>query len=1250
MSEFPSELLAVPQPLIGFHGLDLNNTVHKSIFDSFNNRVDRPTIQYKIIPFNYECPTKKPKRQSFEWYNPKHIMKKNWMLKYLHVLPSLIVVCVELEWKDPSWSEKQLNCSTIIQQLKTKFQDRLTKIALVLIQKTSTFLGTDDLIATERSSALANVCEINAKQLFVLPVNDQHLLGYTIRLESAFLELSQTFYIQLLKNYRSHQTNSSHQTLKVRHQFKMGFLCELRLDFPTALKYYTQAYANLEDIRIVDTNCLEIKTVAGFLNYKMCKLMFKLNLPRDSITQFKAHIEKYKTRTGFKELLFEHHSWMSIQFQCFAELFADAVKNGLAALQTQHPGIYYLKAAEYLYKRRDTFNQINGLPTTPIDDMSAGQFSTLYSDYFGVRNFANKNSETGNDQQIIMLVQEMEAKFNYSSGIINLLGQAMSQFKVYRCGRVRKKCAVMMADEYFKSGEYTKALTLYSLMLSDYRQEKWFVIFTDILMKTIQSAILASSVNDFVTSSVEALSPSIEIGKIERQNILENLWKVFNNSAPTYHNQIAPEIKQNWEAVLETHRSPITVEIDDIPNFIDCKATFEKNQVRLNEAVVVQLFVRSNTDVPVKVRSLAVCLMTNSGSNHRYLAKRGYEYEFNHATKSQNLLNEFKAEDFILESGKCFKFELEVNPREFVENVEVGITCVEITMGTEKNYAVLALRKSLNQVKYFQRYDIHSDFLEKLNIIKTCYVIPTFQLTSQSIHNQPMLINEYYKITINLSNNHEGDLNRVTITISLPTNLANKVYLLADQPSALSKLSSRIQIDVGTMKAHSNASKTFFITSLIEGSIELKQSLCYEIEDKTAVDDSSTFTQLSSPSETAKNIEKCFADKDDQHEIFVEYLDNNVVRKKRDDILIVPCVEEFHFESKFYTLNRNPAINCFKDEDIIMRCTLKMTSPFNVEILDAFFIADVNVDEVSNQNEKFKEKVELGSTVENLLILRPKNTTNNWMTKETFKKPVNDDATKIFNIKSTEVQRKISNVKEVVKDAEDDPFALKSKDHKLNYENCSEACKKIINNTLDISELIPTDDGKKKGFIKAKLNLLDEKSVDPMKKFGMYCIKWKKLDSEVVNESKFVIKGIDVREPLLNIYCAINNRVFVREFFTYKVTLKNPHASILNLIATFNTNSSDGFMFAGHRQVNVTILSYSQTDLSFNLYPLKPNFQRLPELRLEVMNSQEDSTKETLIESTLKTEVNPKQDEVNELLNRWMPKSVFVHPPTRKMA
>jgi trafficking protein particle complex subunit 11 len=124
----------------------------------------------------------------------------------------------------------------MIQQLKSKLQDRQIRIALVLLQKTASVVGNDDLIATERASALANACEINTKNIYVLPLNDQSLISYTIRLESAFLELAQSFYIGLLKNYRSNQTSSQHQTLKVRHQFKMGFISELRLDLATALK------------------------------------------------------------------------------------------------------------------------------------------------------------------------------------------------------------------------------------------------------------------------------------------------------------------------------------------------------------------------------------------------------------------------------------------------------------------------------------------------------------------------------------------------------------------------------------------------------------------------------------------------------------------------------------------------------------------------------------------------------------------------------------------------------------------------------------------------------------------------------------------------------------------------------------------------------------------------------------------------------------------------------------------------------
>lgn len=64
-------------------------------------------------------------------------------------------------------------------------------------------------------------------------------------------------------------------------------------------------------------------------------------------------------------------------------------------------------------------------------------------------------------------------------------------------------------------------------MLSDYRDDMWHPVFTEVLLKTLQSAFLAASVADFIACSIEALSPKINLNKSDRIIVLENLWKVF---------------------------------------------------------------------------------------------------------------------------------------------------------------------------------------------------------------------------------------------------------------------------------------------------------------------------------------------------------------------------------------------------------------------------------------------------------------------------------------------------------------------------------------------------------------------------------------------------------------------------------------------------------------------------------------------------------------------------------------------------
>jgi hypothetical protein len=52
-------------------------------------------------------------------------------------------------------------------------------------------------------------------------------------------------------------------------------------------------------------------------------------------------------------LAFEHSGWQSEQSWTFAEIFADAIRHGLPAIQTQHPGVYFQQASlEALFKNQ----------------------------------------------------------------------------------------------------------------------------------------------------------------------------------------------------------------------------------------------------------------------------------------------------------------------------------------------------------------------------------------------------------------------------------------------------------------------------------------------------------------------------------------------------------------------------------------------------------------------------------------------------------------------------------------------------------------------------------------------------------------------------------------------------------------------------------------------------------------------------------------------------------------------------------
>jgi len=59
------------------------------------------------------------------------------------------------------------------------------------------------------------------------------------------------------------------KVLFIRHQFKIAFFNELKQDTQMALKHYKQAYGYCLETKVNDQNNLEVKAIAGFINYKV---------------------------------------------------------------------------------------------------------------------------------------------------------------------------------------------------------------------------------------------------------------------------------------------------------------------------------------------------------------------------------------------------------------------------------------------------------------------------------------------------------------------------------------------------------------------------------------------------------------------------------------------------------------------------------------------------------------------------------------------------------------------------------------------------------------------------------------------------------------------------------------------------------------------------------------------------------------------------------------------------------------------
>uniref|UniRef100_A0A1Y1MLA7 Trafficking protein particle complex subunit 11 n=1 Tax=Photinus pyralis TaxID=7054 RepID=A0A1Y1MLA7_PHOPY len=936
-SDLPPELCAKPLSLVGISGLDTtNNAIHKAVWETFNSnrRIERSPVLFRLISNSHEFPIVKPKRNSYEWYIPKGILKKNWMNKYLNEIPAVISVFYDLDWNDSQWNEKMIECASRVQSIRAALDGRNTRIVVVLIQDTLPLPTGEDILATERAVALCASCELNAKSLFVLPHGD-HLQGYVIRLENAFYDLAKNFYhleAKNVKSHREHLSKTTHQYLFVRHQFKMGFLNELQQDNHTAHKHYTHAYNNLLEIRVVDTNAMEIRTVAGFINYKLCRLMFGLSLPRDAISQFRSHTDRFKMRIGFQELAFEHHAWLSKQFSVFGDIFDEAVKLGLPAVQTQHPGLYYQQAAQYAIARKKSCHElcqnITSYPTPdPLENLKNIEF-------YGQRSWRpGKLTAEPPDPHLesrgIQALQFLETQINHSNNIISLFGFAISQYKTYRCLRMRRYLVVQMAEEYYNSGDYGKSLTLFTHMLWDYRTENWWNLLTDILHKALQCAYLTASIQDYVSLSLELIGPSTKISTNKRKDIYENVHRIINKQIPepdvnTPSNAIGAA-HALWTQLFASQSSGVSLDMSNILCCIDTKARFTQSQYQGDQPVTVEILVRSSCIFPLQLANIS-CTISSGVS------------------QTVHTMDKAETKDLTFNGNDVKKFVIEFmpDPNDIEKELQIGAVNLWLCNGSVNHIDLkfTGLGNEANKVcadfLHFRRTSRPIYEFDNLKLLSKALIVPRDSKLGLKIdHHQPALLGEWYQIRLSITNKEVCAIDNLQLDINLTSEFTDQTELYTSIKEKAQQLPLLVKL------------KNLGPSESVQKKIYLR---CYSVGPRNVCAKISYLLKSKRPIPSVK-----------------------------EELIDIPVVKPFELTTKFSSSKFGDISKFYVDEPFIIMPVINCLSPWPIEIKSATLECSTSISLVDKTTKSQVEGVTLrngdnGTDIYYANVLKPTET------------------------------------------------------------------------------------------------------------------------------------------------------------------------------------------------------------------------------------------------------------------------------------
>eukprot|EP01137_Pigoraptor_chileana_P004946 Opistho-2@47332 len=822
--DIPHELLQTPLPFVAIAGLNPSKEpAHKAIWEFIAEKdANHPAvISAKLISPNHAFPKRNEKRSN-DSYVPDRVIKPTWLHKHRGVIPAVLAVFVELEWEDAQWGAREIEIASKLGTLRSSLYGRGTRVALILIQRTSQGpLSTSpdvapplSALAEERCVSLRKACgftDPKAPLLTVCVAETNEMKTGLVRVERAVADVAQVYYREEARRFKKHRdvlNKLSQQLLFARYYFKVAFFAEIRGDAKAALKYYHSAYSYLKDVRDREARSRDIKQVAGWIDYKICRFLFASSSTQlEAIEQFRRHCAFYRRLIGPDEIEFQHYAWLSRQYRQFADIFDSAIRRGTASGdQTHHPGFYYRTAAEYAATRRDKVLSMGIVPTvlsarrsgdaTALSalavpsatqqggtDAASSKWRTEYSGIARPRashpldDATNGGTSYLDDPKVAL---EAERNVDHSALVVDLLTNARAHFKKHNSGRMTLLIAVKIAEEYASSGDCGRALQLFDRIARDYRKEKWWAVLAAILSNALTCAFTEGNVRLYVAAALEYIAPFNETPKDNLIRVQHNLMRVLMGNAPLPEPEAVPtrdSAVKNWSDAMTG--PPLEISLGDLVPFVDCKVQFESNTFTADSPIRLRIFVRCACPLPIRFSHLAatfgiatyntMCHLTDSGpldpasdpDDARQEGNEGLRFDPGQ-TRVYNF--EFKADEKGDRNLECVALALHLGSGPNGSRAVLKWDIVERVRRAVQQQSAQTLMFSAQRIQSNPKSGDWAEIIER----PLTRILPRTALLDLSLeHTAPALVGEFFYIGITLCSRESTALSDVRFSVEI---------------------------------------------------------------------------------------------------------------------------------------------------------------------------------------------------------------------------------------------------------------------------------------------------------------------------------------------------------------------------------------------------------------------------------------------------------------------------------------------------